>query len=415
MPKRLLFVESNTTGTGMLALAKARELGYEPVFLTGAPERYPRLGESGAVVLECDTDSPSRLREAVARFPRRTIMGATTTSEFYVPAAGALAASLGLPGNDPEVLGRCRNKAAVRRLLTAAGVPQPRYEIITSAADTAKALASVGLPCVVKPVDESGSSRVQVCDSVEHATAQATAILGVRRNTRGQPAAGQVLVEEYVVGDEFSVEMFGEPQGPRCVGIIRKTLTRPPYCVETGHRYPAGLGATASRALVEVSTALLDAVDLRFGPSHIELRIGPRGPVVIELNCRLAGGMIPELIRLASGVDLLEQQLRGAVGEVPRLSADRTGCSGIRFLTSPRHGVLRGLAGLDELRRVPGIVRAEVTAAVGDRVRPPRCAYDRLGFVIASGETPEAVATALNAVSALRPVWQDQEAEPLTR
>ncbi|MFE3288729.1 pyridoxal-phosphate dependent enzyme, partial [Streptomyces sp. NPDC059233] len=94
--RHLLFVESNTTGTGMLALDRARELGTVPVLLTADPDRYRGLAETGAEVVRCDTNSDAALRAAVQeRFRREEIAGVTTTSDFYVPAAARIAQWLG--------------------------------------------------------------------------------------------------------------------------------------------------------------------------------------------------------------------------------------------------------------------------------------------------------------------------------
>ncbi|GAA3681709.1 ATP-grasp domain-containing protein [Nonomuraea antimicrobica] len=397
--ERLLFVESNTTGTGMLALGTAARLGYEPVFLTADPSRYAGLERTGARVVRCDTGSAGSLREAatgpISGPISGPIAGVTTTSEFYLAATAALAQELGLPGNPADVVRTCRDKAAVRLRLDRAGIPQPRWRCARSVDEVPEAVAAVGLPCVVKPVDDSGSANVRVCASVREAADQARVVLAVRRNVRGQPTAGTVLIEEYVAGPEYSVEMFSHRGEARCVGVTRKTVGAPPYCVELGHLHPAGLTPAEESALVETVRAVLGALGVMTGPTHTEVKVG----AIIEVNCRLAGGMIPELVRLARGVDLLEQQLRCAVGEPPDLDARAGGYAGIHFITAGRAGTLRGVAGLERVARHPGIAQVTVTARRGAEVRPPRTAYDRLGFVIAAGDSPSAVTSALSSAA----------------
>ncbi len=380
---RLLFVESNTTGSGMLALRTAARLGYEPVLLTSDPARYRGLRETGAQVVRCDTSRVTAVRPAL---PGR-VAGVTTTSEFFLPVAAALAQELGLPGNPVDVVRTCRDKSAVRRRLAEAGIPQPRWACARSPEEIPDAVAAVGLPCVVKPVDDSGSANVRICGTVREAQAQARAVLAVRHNVRGQPTAGVALVEEYVAGPEYSVEMFSG----RCVGVTRKVMGAPPYCVELGHLHPAD----ADPALAETVRAALKALDVRVGPTHTEIKAG----ALIEINCRLAGGMIPELIRLARGVDLLEQQVRCAVGAAPDLEPRTDGWAGIRFFTARRTGTLRDVLGLDHARRTPGVTQVTMTARRGAPVRPPRTAYDRLGFVIAAGDSPAAVTASLSAAA----------------
>lgn len=396
MSGRLLFVESNTTGTGMLALAAARRLGYEPVLLTHDPARYRGLAGTGATVVVCDTNAADSLRAAAAGFD--AVAGVTTTSEYYLHAVAGLAAWLRLPGNPPEVLRIARDKGAVRQVMTEIGLPGPRWSLVGDDAAVAGAVAHVGLPCVVKPVDDSGSHNVRVCATVDEALDQVRAIRATTHNARGQRMAGTALIEQFVDGPEFSVEMFSVDGVAHPVGVTRKTVGAPPYCVETGHLYPADVPPAVADALIVAASGLLGAVGVRTGPTHTELRLGPDGPAVIELNCRLAGGMIPELVRLATGVDLIEQQLRCAVGQRPRLGTPGgRRWAGIRFLTAPSAGRLGAVTGLAEAERVPGVVSVAVTAAPGATVAPAREALDRIGHVVATGDSPAAVRRALDA------------------
>ncbi|MGW0810972.1 ATP-grasp domain-containing protein [Nonomuraea sp. NPDC002799] len=396
MRRCLAFIEANTTGTGMMALRTARDLGLEPLFFTGRPERYRGLAGSGAEVVRCDTNDPAELRAAVTRWAGR-LCGVTTTSDFYVAAAAELAAALGLPGNPPEVVRLCRDKGRMRRELAGAGVRQPRFEVVTEPGQIPAALARVGLPCVAKPVDGSGSEHVRLCESEEETLDHAGRVLAVRTNVRGQPSAGAVLLEEYLRGPEFSVETFHVRGEPTCVGVVAKTLTGHPYFVESGHVYPAPLTPLEGEAIVATTQAALAAVGVRDGPTHTEVKLLPDGVALVEINPRLAGGMIPELVRLVDGLDLLEQQLRGAAGMPVTLATRRRGYAGVRFLTAERPGVLRTGAGWREAELLPGVESVVVTAEPGTRVSPPRSAYDRLGHVIARGTTVRELSARLEA------------------
>ncbi|MFD1546313.1 ATP-grasp domain-containing protein [Nonomuraea guangzhouensis] len=396
MRRCLAFIEANTTGTGMMALRTARDLGLEPLFFTGRPERYRGLAGAGAEVVLCDTNDTAALRAAVARWADR-LCGVTTTSDFYVAAAAELAAALGLPGNPPEVVRLCRDKGRMRRALAGAGVRQPRFEVITEPGQVPSALARVGLPCVAKPVDGSGSEHVRLCESEEEALDHVGQVLAVRTNVRGQASAGAVLLEEYLRGPEFSVETFHVRGEPTCVGVVAKTVTGHPYFVESGHVYPAPLAPLEGEAIVATTQAALAAVGVRDGPTHTEVKLLPDGVAIVEINPRLAGGMIPELVRLVDGLDLLEQQLRGAAGMPVTLATRRRGYAGVRFLTAERAGVLRTAAGWREAELLPGVESVVVTAEPGTRVSPPRSAYDRLGHVIARGRTVRELSARLEA------------------
>ncbi len=349
------------------------------------------------------------------------LAGITTTSEFYLVPVAELADSLGLPGNPAEAMATCRNKARTRQALRTGGVPQPRFGTVTdvSTVDSGldAVLAEVGLPCVVKPADDSGSNDVLLCDTPAEVAAHAARVLAVRTNVRDQPTAGTALVEEYAEGPELSVELFSVDGQASCVGITQKWVTGLPYFVEYQHIFPAELPEGTAADLVAAAGQALKATGFERGASHLEVKLTPAGASsgaappgnapdaaarvsVIEINARLAGGMIPELVRLATGIDLLEQQLRAAAGLPVTLTPTRSRYAGIRFLLSPADGRLAAITGLDAARHVPGVDRVTVTAVPGAEVRRPRNAYDRLGYVIALGASYPDVEQALAAAVA---------------
>ncbi|MEU3902794.1 pyridoxal-phosphate dependent enzyme [Streptomyces goshikiensis] len=396
--RTLLFVESNTTGTGMAALRLARELDFTPVLLTGEPGRYTGLDDTGAEVVVCDTNSLPALREAVqTRFRAQEIAGITTTSDFYVPTVAELATWLGAPGNPAEAMRTCRDKAKLRETLARSGVRQPRFVVVRDAAAGVTAAAKVGLPCVVKPVDDSGSTNVLRCTSAEEVSAHVTHILARTVNARGLPTAGAALVEELADGPEYSVEMFSVEGRHHCVGITAKSVTGTPYFVEHQHLFPAPVPPAVAEELARTARAALTAAGVRSGPTHTELRLVADGPVIIEVNPRLAGGMIPEMIRLATGTGLLEQQVRAATGQEPLLEPEFARQGGIRFLIAERAGRVLAIEGADRAAAVAGVDRVTVTVRPGAEVRPAQDAYGRLGYIIATSERPEEIEDVLDA------------------
>jgi S-sulfo-L-cysteine synthase (3-phospho-L-serine-dependent) len=383
----------------MLALRTAAALGLRPVFLTSDPGRYDGLADAEPEIIRCDTNSAAALRQAVGAWAPAEMAGVTSTSDFYLAAAAELAAEFGLPGASPDAIRACRDKAVTRERLAATGVAQPRFTVVTAAdagpGVVAAAVRTAALPCVVKPVDDSGSQGVRVCRTVAEAREHCAELLVRRINVRGQPVAPMALVEEYLPGPEYSVEMFSWNGDAKCVGITEKSLTGFPYCVEWRHIFPAPLDAETERAVVSTVRTALTALGVTQGPTHTELKLSARGPAVIEINPRLAGGMIPELVQLVTGTDLLELQIRAALGQAPVLSHANRGHAGIQFLAAPDHGRLAEITGVEAARQVPGVVRVTVTGKQGMAVRPPRSAYDRLGSVIVYGQSRDVVVAGL--------------------
>jgi cysteine synthase/biotin carboxylase len=390
---QLAFVESNTTGTGMAALTAARQMGYTPTLYTADPGRYRGLTTTGAAVRACHTGEIGPVRAALAGQP---LAGITTTSDFYAEQVAVLAAEAGLPGNDPGAVARCRNKLRTRQVLQRAGIAQPRFEAVRSVSRLGPALEQAGLPCVVKPADDSGSHLVRLCADAAEAAAHVALVLSATHNVRGQQTSGIALVEQYVAGAEYSVETFSHDGAVTVAGITAKRLGPLPSFVEMGHVFPAALPDRLTQRITRTVTAALDAVGYAWGPAHTEVRVDAAQRVaIIEINARLAGGTIPELVRLATGVDLLRQQLCAAVRRPVHLAPVTARHAGVAFLTAPRAGTLREIRGLADASRIAHVVAVERYAADRAPVRHPASAYDRIGHVIAVAEDAEAVRAAL--------------------
>ncbi len=401
--EHIVFIESNTTGTGELALAHLLARGTRVTFLARQLGIYPFLTQThpNLTVVEGETNDPERLLADLAARPK--IDGLFTFSEFYVEVVAAVAQGLGLRHLGLAPARICRNKFRTRQALRAAGLPTPDFWLLESLADAERLAQEVTYPCVVKPPADSSSFGVRRVENAAELVAHAGTLHQRRVNGRGQVLSGAVLVESLLSGREFSVETMTTEAGTQVVGISVKQLSPPPHFVELGHDFPAALDPATQTALEGAVLSALKAVCYDFGPAHTEVRLSPAGPVVVEINPRLAGGMIPELVRWATGMDLLSAQLDLALGKTVRLAAERAHFAAIRFLTVDRPGRVVQLTGIEAARELATVQEIQVKPAVGATVRPAEHALDRLGFVITAGaDRAQVLAEAEEARSLIR-------------
>lgn len=394
------FVESNTTGTGRLAVERLLAAGERVTFLTRTPAKYPFLApHDGLAVVETDTNDADALSRAFGHACEHAPIDAVLTfSEFYVEAVAVLAQARGLRGLSPVAARTCRDKHALREALHAAGLPTPPFALIRSEEEARAASRTAAYPCVLKPPSDSSSHGVRLVDGPDELLAHFRRLHAVRENVRGQRVPGHVLLEGLLDGPEFSVETVTVPgEGTVVVGVTDKHLSAPPVFVETGHDFPSGAPEPRRRALEDAVRAALAAVGFDCGPAHTEVRFTAAGPVVVEVNPRLAGGLIPELVAHATGLDLLGawfDLLRGRPVDLrPRCRA----FASIRFLTAPRPGRLREVEGLAAAWADPVVRDVFTSARVGEEVRPAEDAYGRLGHVIAAGPARAQVIRAVEA------------------
>lgn len=214
MNARIIFIESNTSGTGRLFARAAREQGLRPILITDDPSRYKYVAEDAIDILLRETQNEEAVLEECRRVAASEhLVGVTTSSEYYVEIAARVASKLGLQGPRPEAVRACRDKQKQRVLLRAAGCGIPRFSKATSVKEAVTASVGIGFPVVVKPVSGSGSVGVKLCANSDEVARHAEALLRQRMNERGIALSCRILVESVAEGPEYSVEAFSNSIG----------------------------------------------------------------------------------------------------------------------------------------------------------------------------------------------------------
>jgi biotin carboxylase len=299
--------------------------------------------------------------------------------EFGLPATAAIARHLDTPCIPGPVESLGRDKAQVRAAVEAGGCRAVRYAICASAAQVAEFRRTVGGAVVVKPATGAGSIGV-------HAV---TASDDVARGYRHASAAGgspNVLAEELLEGPEFSVETYSAAGVHEIVAVTRKTTTGAPHFLETGHVTPTVLAANVTMELGTHVSQALTAIGHRDGPSHVEVIWTADGPAIVEINRRIGGDRIWELLTLALDRNLMTETLRAAAGlpRPPAASAMRTAV--IRYLIASVEAKPPDRPSPDLFADIPGLIRFELP--LEHTGNPPVTSpFERVGYVLTVART----------------------------
>jgi argininosuccinate lyase len=405
----LILVESNTTGTGREFARRAAEMGAEPVLIAADPGRYGYVAADGVRCVVADTsDNAALLAAARLLAADSEVAGVTSSSDYFVLAAAVLARAWHRPGPSPDAVRDCQHKGTQRRQLAAAGLPGPRYAIAETEADALVSAQRMGFPVVVKPVQGSGSFGVRLCETGDELAEHVRSLLARTVNERNMKIAPGALVEEYIDAQEFSVEIFHGS----VAAIVRKHLGSLPYFVEIGHDIPSGLSASDEARLGKFAMEAVSSLGLTWGAVHVEIRMRGGRIAIVEVNARLAGGMIPELVRRYCGSDLVRLQVGAALGrsaEVSRVADIRA--ASIRFLVADQDATLRepGHA-IAKVRSLPGVADATVYKAANEYMTPPVDFRGRIGHVMTISND---AATACRAADKYATILRDEILVPV--
>ncbi|MEU4550468.1 ATP-grasp domain-containing protein [Micromonospora violae] len=361
---------------------------------------------AGHTSVRSTTAADDMLTSALELHSAEPFAGLLCWDEASILAAARVAQALGLPGGDPAVVERCRDKRLTRLTLDEAGVAQPRSVAVSTVDEAVTAATELGGPVVLKPRALGGSLGVVVADDPEQVRERFPFTLGTE--VAGVPRAdAPVLVEQYVSGPEISVDAVVHQGRVEVMFIAHKELGFAPYCEEVGHRMDGADPLLKDPELLDQLQHIHTALGIRDGATHTEFKLTGSGPVLIEVNGRLGGDLIPQLGQLVTGIDPALAAASVACGRSPELRPDRTLVGSVRFYYPDREGTI-GAVRVEE-NGLPGVVALVMPVAEpGFRVAPPPegIMEGRLAVAVAVGDDPAGCRASLDAVAArIRTVW----------
>jgi biotin carboxylase len=382
--RRLLVLGAGPAQLGLLEAARAH--GLQTIVVDRDPSAPGfAFADRRAIVSTEDERGIERLAQA------ERIDGVIAPGiDWPVGIAARVAAKTGIPHPlEPAAAGLAVSKARQRARLEEAGVPQPRWRLVTGSE------RGLPVPCVVKAPDRQGQRGLSVVrDERDLAPAIAAAVEASR--------SGAALVEELVDGPEVTVNAFSvDGEFTPLTVTDRFTADPPAFGVALAHVWPSRADHGAAP---KVAAEAVAALGIRSGPTYTQVRIDPDGPKVMEVAARLGGGHDAELCRAALGVDLNGVALAAALGEevAPPVPVPQVGGATTAFLVAPP-GSLLSLHGVEDAERAEGVLGVRVYRRAGFRFAELRVGSDRAGAVLAVGDSrDEAYERARSAAALIR-------------
>jgi biotin carboxylase len=367
------------------AILRAKELGLRVVAVDRNPDA-PGLAEAD-IAKVVDFSDVAAVLKATSRLKLDGVL--TVSADRAVPVVAAVAEARGLPGIGVETAHLMTHKVAMRSRLADAGVPQPRFAAVRSLSERKRAADEVGFPAVLKPADSGGQRgvfRVESVDDIERHLHEALFA----------SPSGEAILEEFVEGMEMNGIVL--TRNGESIPLTLSDRMRPPgvgFGVGWIHVYPATVFGEQLSESERIAVHTAHALGLRTGVAFPQLIAAPDGRViVVECAARIPGGQMADLVRWAVGVDLVEVQIRMALGDElpdelvqPKFKQPLA----IRFLTAepgplPAGRVTR-IGSLEKVLAFPGVVQADTYLTVGEVIRPVRVDGDRRGYIIAVADT----------------------------
>lgn len=300
-------------------IQKAKELGYETHVFAW------REGATGAEDADQFYEISITEKEKILKICREIMPEgvATIGSDLANITVQYLAQRLGLTGNTEECIRKSTNKYLMREAFRRAGIPVPFFQSVGQG----EKAEITGYPVIVKPTDRSGSraiTKVEKPEEIERAI----------QNAIEQSFEKKAIIEEYLQGAEYSVETISYEGKHTCLAVTKKFTTGAPHYIEKGHLQPAPISENLYRKIEKMVFDALDALDIKYGAAHSELRIDAEENIhIIEIGSRMGGDCIgSDLVPLSSGYDYVKMVIDIACGRPPVIAAEKSHFASVRFL-----------------------------------------------------------------------------------
>ncbi len=232
------------------------------------------------------------------------------------------------------------------------------------------------LPVIIKPLDSSGSRGVIFCNSIND-------VYKAYDETKKYTLLENILIEEYLEGNEISVESVTFNGKTKIIQITDKITTRPPYNVEMEQIQPSTIDENNRFIIEKLIVKIIINLGLDNCVSHAEFKITEEGPKIIEISARLGGDYITShLVPLSTGINIEGILLDIALNNEFNIPTSINKSAGIKYLQFPEGKLIRNKF---RTKDETSIIDLKIYIKEGEVIKRITNSLNRHGHIIVKG------------------------------
>lgn len=396
----IVFIGTNKSGSSREAIKAAEKMGYFTLLLTNQKKfikQRTEFEDIHEIIYSRFTKKELRLHLKEQTQKGREIKSIVSFIDPYVHLAAELADEYGVCNVSVEAIGKMENKYETHRVLEGMGAtPFAKFyypgdsigEFINTLDPTKN--------WIVKSPITTGSKDVILAKGMEEIRN------AIQRLSERYPDE-VILVEEYLEGPQYLVEILIDGGIIHTIAVIKQKIQKGKRFIITGYAVLTDVEEELQKSLDETISTIISAFKLRNGACHLELRYVKGEWKLIEINPRISGGAMNDMIEAATGINLVAESLKLFLGEKPNLYKLRSRPIYTHYLTIDKKGTLLKVTGRKRASSCPGVEKVYIKPRKGMLLRPPLSMGNRYGYIIATGYTiDEAKQNAINASKEIR-------------
>ncbi|WRP05866.1 ATP-grasp domain-containing protein [Rossellomorea aquimaris] len=383
--KSIIFIETTKSGSSREAIKTADRLGFYTVLFTERPNFVAKREEFPDVhfMKLCDLSDMNVLQKEVKALILKGIEVSAIVSyvDPHSYTACTLADQFNLNHFSTEGMKNIQNKIQSRELLKNSLITPAYWTIATKEESEAlEPKIKNKFPLVMKSPKSTGSKDVYKVGNLLEYRKRYNTLITLYEN---QP----ILIEEYLPEPQYLVEVVVHKGKVHIMAVIKQDIQYTRRFIVMGYKLLLNPGVRFSNGLMKAIKEIVAKHGLETGPCHLELRRKGNQWKLIEINARISGAGMNNMIKAAYGINLVEEMLKMALGKDPDLKPKFQKNVYMQYVTVDKKGTLKKVTGKNKALVSQGVVEVYVKPRKGSVITPPLSMGHRYAYVTAVGNT----------------------------
>lgn len=383
--KTIIFIGTQKSGSSRDAIKAADELGYYTVLFTNNVKQLFQRTEYNDVHLMkyCNLNKYDQLKDMIKELQSfgLKIKAIVSFVDSYCYIANKLAFDFGLNYFTNDALYTMENKILSRKALEGT-IYCPKFIIIESNKTYLEKDIKSIIPGIIKSPKSAGSKDVYKIKNYQEFIDK----LNILKNKYPND---NFLLEEFLDGQQLIAEVLVINDVIHIIGVIEQEISFiNNHFIVTGY-YLQQDKPDYYDNLIDSVENIIKLHGLKHGSCHLELKHINEIWKLIEINPRISGGGMNQLIKHGTGINLVEQTLNLTLGKDIDLEPKFKKHVYIQYKTSNENGVLECITGKNKTVKSNNILSVYLKPRKGNVISIPLSMGNRYAYVIATGDSKD--------------------------
>ncbi|GLV64477.1 hypothetical protein Bmyc01_31470 [Bacillus mycoides] len=379
----IVFIKTNKSGSSREAIKAAEKLNFFTVLLTKKTKFIEERNTFPDVhqMIFTDINDYDNIITTIEKLNKsgKNIKGIFSFIDPFVYLAARLSEKFCSNIVSTDAIFRMENKILTRNVLKDLPISLNYliYKPTEPLSSFLKKNKKINFPLIVKSPKSSGSKDVLLVKNKNQLILSIQSLLEKLPNE-------EILLEEYVDGPQYLVEILVQNGKVHIIAVIEQEITLFERFIVTGYSLLGQVDKSLYNSLFNAVNSVIQAFNMKNGACHLELRRINNDWKLIEINPRISGGAMNDIIEIGHGINLVQETIQLMLGNKPSLNKKHHKYVYTHYLTVKSKGKLIRVTGKNRSSKYPGVEKVYIKPKKGTVLKPPTSMGHRCGYVLAA-------------------------------